>query len=216
MAIKQNSRIQIRSGLQQNLPQLAKGELCWAVDTQRLFVGNGTIVDGAPYSGNTEIVTVPNSTETSSGSGLPIAGVPSGSVDGSNNVFHLPSTPMGNTLIVWKNFPLIPGVGYSIAGSTITFTEAPQPDDNLYFFYWQYLISTGSSTVYGNTTVSGIINGVNLIFNLASLPSTPDSLILTLGGVVLSQNDDYTLSGTTITMFTAPQTNSILKAYYVS
>jgi hypothetical protein len=57
MPIKQTSKVQVRSGLQQNLPLLAKGELGWAVDTQRLYIGNGNVSDGAPFVGNTEILT---------------------------------------------------------------------------------------------------------------------------------------------------------------
>ena len=57
MAITQISRIQHRRGLRESLPQLAAGELGWAVDTQELFIGNGTITDGAPETGNTKIIT---------------------------------------------------------------------------------------------------------------------------------------------------------------
>lgn len=55
--ILQISRIQIRRGLKQDLPQLASGELGWAIDTRQLFVGNGTPTEGAPIIGNTEILT---------------------------------------------------------------------------------------------------------------------------------------------------------------
>jgi len=57
MPIVQISRIQHRRGKATDLPQLAAGELGWSVDTQRLFIGNGTVADGAPAVGNTEIVT---------------------------------------------------------------------------------------------------------------------------------------------------------------
>ena len=57
MAIVQISRITHRKGLYENLPQLAGGELGWAVDEQKLFIGNGTLIDGAPIVGNTEILT---------------------------------------------------------------------------------------------------------------------------------------------------------------
>jgi hypothetical protein len=57
MAIIQISRIQHRSGLYENLPQLAKAELGWAVDDRRLFIGNGQLSDRAPETGNTEILT---------------------------------------------------------------------------------------------------------------------------------------------------------------
>jgi hypothetical protein len=58
MAIVQVSRITQRKGLSTDLPQpLASAELGWAVDQRRLFIGNGTIAEGAPVVGNTEILT---------------------------------------------------------------------------------------------------------------------------------------------------------------
>jgi hypothetical protein len=57
MAVVQISRIQHRKGLQQDLPQLASAELGWAVDARRLYIGNGTIAEGAPIQGVTEILT---------------------------------------------------------------------------------------------------------------------------------------------------------------
>lgn len=60
MAVVQISRIQIRRG-QKNagsgLPQLASGEFGWAVDTQELFIGNGSVAEGAPAVGNTKVLT---------------------------------------------------------------------------------------------------------------------------------------------------------------
>ena len=57
MAIVQVSRITNRKGLAENLPQLAGAELGWAIDERRLFIGNGTLQDGAPIIGNTEVLT---------------------------------------------------------------------------------------------------------------------------------------------------------------
>ena len=57
MAIVQVSRITNRKGLTENLPQLAGAELGWCVDSRRLFIGNGTLEQGAPIIGNTEILT---------------------------------------------------------------------------------------------------------------------------------------------------------------
>lgn len=57
MAIVQISRITNRKGLQQDLPQLAGAELGWSIDERRLFIGNGTLEEGAPVIGNTEILT---------------------------------------------------------------------------------------------------------------------------------------------------------------
>ena len=57
MAIVQISRIQHRRGKATDLPQLAAGELGWVVDEQRLYIGSGTVADGAPAVGNTEVIT---------------------------------------------------------------------------------------------------------------------------------------------------------------
>lgn len=58
MAIVQVSRITQRKGLEQDLPQpLAGAEFGWATDQRRLFIGNGTLADGAPVVGNTEVLT---------------------------------------------------------------------------------------------------------------------------------------------------------------
>ena len=65
MPIVSISRIQHRRGKKTDLPQLAAGELGWVVDEQRLFIGNGTVSDGAPAVGNTEIVTSGSSAFTS-------------------------------------------------------------------------------------------------------------------------------------------------------
>jgi len=61
MPIVQISRIQHRRGKATDLPQLAAGELGWAIDDQRLYIGNGTVADGAPAVGNTEILTAGSS-----------------------------------------------------------------------------------------------------------------------------------------------------------
>lgn len=57
MSIVQISQIKHRRGTNENLPQLASAELGWSVDTQQLYIGNGTLAEGAPEVGNTEILT---------------------------------------------------------------------------------------------------------------------------------------------------------------
>jgi hypothetical protein len=57
MAVIQISKIQVRRGLNENLPALDSGELGWSVDTRQLYIGNGTIAEGAPTPGVTEILT---------------------------------------------------------------------------------------------------------------------------------------------------------------
>jgi len=60
MAVVQISRIQVRRGQSQQgsgVPQLASGEIGWAVDTRELYIGNGSVSEGAPAVGNTKILT---------------------------------------------------------------------------------------------------------------------------------------------------------------
>ena len=60
MAVVQISRIQVRRGQKNQgsgIPQLAGGELGFAVDTRELFIGNGSVSEGAPAVGNTKVLT---------------------------------------------------------------------------------------------------------------------------------------------------------------
>ena len=60
MAIIQISRIQVRRGQKNQgsgLPQLASGELGWAIDTRELYIGNGSVSEGSPAVGNTKLLT---------------------------------------------------------------------------------------------------------------------------------------------------------------
>jgi len=60
VAVVSISRIQIRRGQKNQgsgLPQLASGELGWAIDTRELFIGNGAVSEGAPAVGNSKILT---------------------------------------------------------------------------------------------------------------------------------------------------------------
>jgi hypothetical protein len=60
MAVVQISKIQVRRGRKLevgSVPQLSSAEMAWAVDTQELFIGNGSLTEGAPFVGNTKILT---------------------------------------------------------------------------------------------------------------------------------------------------------------
>ena len=60
MSVIQISKIQVRRGRKSDVgtvPQLSSAEFAWAVDTQELYIGNGSVAEGAPYVGNTKILT---------------------------------------------------------------------------------------------------------------------------------------------------------------
>jgi hypothetical protein len=88
-------------------------------------------------------------------------------------------------------------------GITITATAAGR----------KTISTTAASSFAENETPSGTINGSNTAFTLAHAPTT-GSLKLFLNGARQQLTGDYTLSGTTITFLTAPQSGSILLADY--
>ena len=59
MSVIEIAKIKVRRGKAnvEGVPQLDGGELGWAVDTQELFIGNGTSDEGAPNIGNTRLLT---------------------------------------------------------------------------------------------------------------------------------------------------------------
>lgn len=62
---------------------------------------------------------------------------------------------------------------------------------------------------------SGTVDGVNAAFTLANAPSPVGSLMLFVNGVLQKAGGvDYTLSGTGITLGTAPLSGALLIAYY--
>lgn len=69
-----------------------------------------------------------------------------------------------------------------------------------------------------NETPGGTINGSNTSFTLAHAPANSGTALeLTLNGVTLEPGtgNDYTISGSTITMLFAPVTGDKLRAYYL-
>lgn len=60
VSVIQISKIQVRRGKKlsgNGVPQLSSAEFAWALDTQELYIGNGSLAEGSPYVGNTKILT---------------------------------------------------------------------------------------------------------------------------------------------------------------
>lgn len=72
------------------------------------------------------------------------------------------------------------------------------------------------ANIISNETPTGTINGTNATFALANTPQV-SSLELYLNGQMLEPGtgNDYTISGTAITMLSAPLTSDKLRAYYI-
>jgi hypothetical protein len=59
MAVIEIAKIKVRRGQEgvTGIPTLDSGEFGWAIDTQNLYIGNGSLAEGAPAVGNTRILT---------------------------------------------------------------------------------------------------------------------------------------------------------------
>jgi hypothetical protein len=98
VAIVQISQITNRKGLNENLPQLAGAEFGWSTDTRQLYIGNGTLEEGAPVIGNTEILT-----EFSDILGLTNAYTYQGTAAGYTAQTTPSGTPVTNSLQAWMD-----------------------------------------------------------------------------------------------------------------
>lgn len=140
---------------------------------------------------------------------------PSGTVDGSNDIFGLANTPSpAISLRLYVNGVLQRyGTDYTLSGSAVTFAVAPASGDNLRAWY-RYTGPVSDTQFIDNQTPSGAINGSNTSFALTNTPLPAASMNLSLNGDLLRRGTDYTLSGNVITMSVAPSTGDNLIAFY--
>jgi len=75
---------------------------------------------------------------------------------------------------------------------------------------------TGAANFVDSESPSGVVDGANVIFNLANSPSPATSLALFRNGLALSSSTDYAVSGATITFQagSVPQPGDVLQASY--
>jgi hypothetical protein len=128
-----------------------------------------------------------------------------------SQIYTISLVPDPNTLLIWDNFPMIPEVGYTISGSTITFTVAPDPSDVLSFQAWP--IGTAPITTPVSGVPAGVQDGINTVF---TIPTPPDnSTLLVWDNFPLVNNIGYTLSGTVLTYTYAPApTDNLFYQYW--
>lgn len=69
--------------------------------------------------------------------------------------------------------------------------------------------------MWKDETPSGTINGSNVTFTLSEVPVENDAIEIFLNGLYQEPGVDYSISGTTITMTTAPALGQSLKASYI-
>jgi hypothetical protein len=69
--------------------------------------------------------------------------------------------------------------------------------------------------IFSQEVPSGTVNGSNTAFTLSDSPHSSEAVLLMLNGLFLEQGTDYTISGTAITMTTAPVVGQKLFSFYV-
>lgn len=191
MAIVQISQITNRKGLAENLPQLAGAEFGWSTDTRQLWIGNGTLQEGAPVIGNTEILTefsdILNFTTTYTYKGLAAGyAVQTGST---------PGTPVTQSLQSWldqwasvKDFG---ATGDGVTDDTAAINRAlnqlycqqtnPQIRRSLFFPAGVYVVSDtinipSYATLYGEGADNSIIRLIDTGGVVPYVAQTADSL----------------------------------------
>jgi len=152
------------------------------------------------------------------GTTSPVTETPAGAVDGvidefgnitGNTEFTLSQTPVPGSVRVWLNpGRQAPGVNYTISGSTLTFFIAPLVDDIITTDYDIYL--PGGRKV-SNEIPTGLIDGENTDFVLLHAPLNAYPY-LNQGRQLPGIN--FTLSGNTISFYTAPFENDTLIVDY--
>ena len=179
MAVVSISKIQQRRGRANSgtgLPQLASGELGWAIDTQELYIGNGAVSEGAPAVGNTRILTDKDIAE-----------------------FNSPVNLFGQLTYIYKasgsisSFTISNGLGYTdgtysnVPLSWVSFGMQPisLPVANI--------IVVGGSITSVDLTFTGLGISINAVFSV-------DNLVLGNGvGFQLFVTDVLNSSGSVIT-----------------
>lgn len=163
MSIIQISKIQVRTGNLVDLPQLSAGELGWADDERRLFIGNDSNRVGDPDPNNTEILTKYSPLEISGN--ITIANVSNLSIGGGNNGYFLQTN--GNGILVWSAIP--GGSTTNVAGSNtqIQFNTAGGFDAsaNLVYLKSNNILRVSGKIESSNLTVNVNSEFSNALFN---------------------------------------------------
>lgn len=135
-------------------------------------------------------------------------------VNGVNNVYILRYEPeVGSVDVYYNGLFQKDGVedDYTISGRVITFNSPPVEGGKLIASYRTY----SEINFIDNETPNGLINGVNVIFTLSTLP-VPGSEHLYLNGLLQDSGMDldYTIEGTIIVFNIPPPTGSIILCSY--
>lgn len=143
--------------------------------------------------------------------------IPEGDVDGMNLVFTLNNSPSpSESLLLYVNGVLQRGGGhdYDLSGDVFLMSYAPQEGSTIFATYpYETVLSTSTKWF---EIPGGSVDGSNYTYTLTSSPVPSGSLMLYVNGLLQKQGsiNDYTLSGSTITMNYIPAIGANLAATY--
>lgn len=135
-------------------------------------------------------------------------------VNGVNNVYILRYTPEEGSVDIFYN-GLLQKEGidedYTISGRVITFNNPPIEGSKLLASYRTY----SEINFIDNETPSGVINGINTVFTLSTMPVAGSEHLYLNGLLQDSGMDyDYTITGTVIVFNIPPPVGSIILCSY--
>lgn len=149
---------------------------------------------------------------------------PTGTIDGVNTVFTLPSVPISNTEEIYVNGIIQLPDDYTLSGATITFDNPPQTSasftDKIEVFY--DVTGSGNTPRYW-VIPSGAVDGVNTDFTLPETPITDSERVYVNQGLTMQikatgspLQGDYIMSSPTVIRFIAgvPQTGDTIYVFY--
>ena len=117
-----------------------------------------------------------------------------------------------------------PITSYSVAGTALTFTEAPPTGtNNVYVVYRNYQTGAQITLPDGSVTYNKLANNIRLFttdnftsngtvstFSLSEQPADANTVLVTVDGIVQRATEHYGLSGKTITFTSTPASNSLI------
>lgn len=123
-----------------------------------------------------------------------------------------------------ENVQQEPITSYSVAGTALTFTEAPPTGtNNVYVVYRNYQTGAQITLPDGSVTYNKLANNIRLFttdnftsngtvstFSLSEQPADANTVLVTVDGIVQRATEHYGLSGKTITFTSTPASNSLI------
>ena len=182
MAVITVSKIQVRSGLTTDLPALDTGEFGWCVDSQRLFIGKGTLAEGAPVTGVTEVLT-----EYS-------AGIIGGALDAINANIAILNSEVANLIAATGN--LVPATVTLLDNQSSIVNIGNVSIDSLTSQVINYQVERSTSARVGTIGVTNYAGSVSFEDNYSETTATGVNLYFTGNTITNTAVLGYTTTST--------------------